>query len=80
MAENKLDGLYKTRRDGGLLYSYHLTWITKPDGADWRATVVLARRVAGTPSGHLAAAPGANLADLLEKLVIHYIEHQVGVR
>jgi hypothetical protein len=76
----QLDRIYKTKRDGGLTYSFHATWAPVPGGVNWKATVVHDRKVAGTPSGFVTGPAGPDFAEALEKILRHYIERQIDVR
>jgi hypothetical protein len=76
----QVDKIYKTKRDGGLVYSFHASWTAVPGGINWRAKVVHDRKVAGTPSGFVTGPAGADFPEALEKILIHYIERQIDVR
>ena len=80
MTKNRIDGSYKTTRDGGLLYSYQASWVEVTSGVDWQATVMRDKLTAGTPSGHIGEPVGPDIASVIKKLLNHYIERQIGVR
>jgi hypothetical protein len=80
MAEYKFDGIYKTRRDGGLLYTFHATWRETGRGINWRSTVVYQRKVAGSPFGYLNGPSKPETQAAIEKRIVDHIERQIGVR
>ena len=73
---DRISGTYKTRRDGGLDYSYVVTWQVGPLGVEWTAKVACNGRPAGTPSALVGVNGGFDPAAYLHRMIATYIENR----
>jgi hypothetical protein len=72
--ENNMTGKYKTRRDGGIVYSYTATWTEGKNVIGWASIIRCAGDLKGSPSGTISLAPGASLQEAVQSAVESWIE------
>jgi hypothetical protein len=69
-----IKGVYKTRRDGGVLYTYHASWNFSHTEVRWSGMVWRSGQLAGTPSGRLDLSDREAAALVIRELMESSIE------
>lgn len=77
---NEIKGIYTTKRDGGLRYTYEANWgpTDDPTWLAWDAKVRKDGDLVGTPNGQFMKVP--DVAETVASLVCDAIEHRAGVQ
>jgi hypothetical protein len=76
---HSVQGIYTTKRDGGIVYTYELTWYETEQGANWDAKVWRDGLAVGTPGGTLLDRNVLEYGELAIGMVEASIEQRVGL-
>lgn len=76
-----ISGTYKTKRDGGIEYTYEARWMVMPNGsAAWWAKVRLAGELRGEPNGQLLNTAGVDMHEWMRVMVERCIEDRLQIQ
>jgi hypothetical protein len=76
----KCSGTYRTRRDGGLEYTYEASWTQSRGAVVWNSTVKRDGSVAGAPGGSVTMLPPYEPEPTIRMMVERAIEERSGVQ